>query len=101
VAKDAGLRGASGFEDVQLDCAGVLTGWRPVGTAGLYEFTNIDLVRANAANGRCNNGPHTATSAGTFGITVWGLDSLASYAYPAGGNARPINAVVVPPTPPK
>jgi hypothetical protein len=30
---------------------------------------------------------------------VWGLDSAASYAYPAGGNVTAINTVVVLPIP--
>jgi hypothetical protein len=91
----------AGFQDVTLDCAGTLTGWRPVGTEGLYEVTNIDLVRSQVPNGTCNNGPHTATSTGRFGLMVWGLDDAASYAYPAGGNVAPINTVVIPPVPPK
>jgi hypothetical protein len=40
-----------------------------------------------------------ADSDGPFGVVVWGLDSLASYAYAAGGNVRALNAVVVPPSP--
>ena len=47
----------------------------------------------------CENGSQTAESEGRFGITVWGLDTFASYAYPAGGNAAPINTVVVVPVP--
>jgi hypothetical protein len=90
---------SAGFQDVMLDCAGTLTGWQPVGTGGLYEITNIDLVRSQIANGSCNNGPHTATSTGPFGLMVWGEDEAASYAYPAGGNVAPINTVVIPPTP--
>jgi hypothetical protein len=92
---------ATGFQDVTLDCAGVLTGWQPVGTEGLYETTNIDLLRGTltdggtAMNGTCNNGPHTATSDGPFGLMVWGLDYYASYAYPAGGNVTLTNNVVV------
>jgi len=89
-----------GFQDVTLDCAGApLTGWTPVGSAGQYEYTNIDLVRAGAKNGQCDNGPHVATSTGPFGLTVWGMDSFSSYGYPAGGNVAPINTVVLPPTP--
>jgi hypothetical protein len=91
---------AAGFQDVTLDCAGVLTGWQPVGTEGLYEITNVDLVRGTVPNGSCNNGPHTASSGGPFGLMVWGLDEYASYAYPGGGNVAPINTVVVPPNPP-
>jgi hypothetical protein len=90
----------SGFQDVTLDCAGAaLTGWKPIGSGGQYEYTNIDLIRANTKNGQCDNGPHVATSSGPFGMTVWGLDSFSSYGYPAGGNVAPINSVVLPPTP--
>lgn len=87
------------FQDVNLDCAGVLTGWRPVGASGEYEQTEIDLVRDGKPSGSCNNGPHVAESKGAFGLMVWGLDEYASYAYPAGGNVAPINAVVVPAVP--
>ncbi|HSQ68099.1 MAG TPA: IgGFc-binding protein [Polyangiaceae bacterium] len=91
---------AAGFVDVNLNCLGQpLTGWKPVGTSGKYEFTNVDLIRAGTKNGACDNGPQVATSNGPFGVTVWGLDSFSSYAYPAGGNVAPINSVVVPPTP--
>ncbi len=90
----------TGFQDVTLDCVGAaLTGWTPVGSGGRYEYTNIDLIRAGTKNGGCDNGPHVATSAGSFGLSVWGLDSFSSYGYPAGGNVAPINSVVVPPTP--
>jgi hypothetical protein len=88
-----------GFQDVTLDCAGKLTGWKPVDSADTYEVTNVDLLRDGTPNGTCNNGPHTASSSGPFGLMVWGEDTYASYAYPAGGNVAPINAVVVPPTP--
>jgi hypothetical protein len=89
-----------GFQDVTLDCIGApLGGWTAIDAAGQYEYTNIDLVRASAKNGQCDNGPHVATSNGPFGLTVWGLDSFSSYGYPAGGNVAPINSVVLPPTP--
>jgi IgGFc binding protein len=87
---------AAGFQDVTLDCAGKLTGWLPIGTSGTYETTNIDLVRAATQNGTCNNGPHSASSPGPFGLMVWGLDSFSSYAYPAGGYVGLINKVTVP-----
>jgi hypothetical protein len=50
-------------------------------------------------NGSCQNGPHSAKSAAPFGLTVWGLDSAASYGYPAGTNVASINTVVIPPNP--
>jgi hypothetical protein len=91
---------SSGFQDVTLDCLGsALTGWTAIDTAGMYEYTNVDLIRAAIPNGPCNNGPQGASSNGPFGITVWGLDYAASYAYPAGGNVASINNVVIPPTP--
>ncbi len=93
------VKNGSGFHDVKLDCAGTLTGWKPLGGTGNYEITNIDLIRNGTKNGTCDNGPHSATSDGPFGIMVWGLDTYSSYAYPAGGNIAPINTVVVPPQP--
>ncbi|HEX7664424.1 MAG TPA: IgGFc-binding protein [Polyangiaceae bacterium] len=90
---------SSGFQDVKLDCLGTVTGWTPVDAADTYEITNVDIVRDGAPNGSCQNGPQVASSAGAFGVMVWGEDMYASYAYPAGGNVAPINAVVVPPTP--
>ena len=66
-------KGASGFADVNLDCAGVLTGWQPVGSGGKYEYTRQDLVTGNFQQvGMCNNGLHTITSTEPFGLTVWG-----------------------------
>lgn len=107
-------KSAGGFSDVTLDCAGALTGWQPVGTAGDFEYTRFDLVRGNfEAQGACNNGRHEISSAGLFGVTVWGWGSAAtggnfggtnftqavSYAYPAGGGLKTVNTVVVPTTP--
>jgi len=100
------------FADVELDCAGKLTGWQPLGSGGKYEFTRIDLVRHNfqSMNG-CNNGRHEIHSKNPFGLTVWGWGSgetgsalsgfysqYVSYAYPGGANVKPINNVVVSPT---
>ena len=87
------------FKDVKLDCGGTLSGWKPVGSSGQYEYTNFDLIRGGTKTGSCDNGPHVANSDAPFGIMVWGLDEYSSYAYPAGGNVAPINTVVVPPTP--
>jgi hypothetical protein len=103
--------GASGFADVTLDCAGVLTGWLPIGTSGKYEYTRFDLVTGNfVGTGSCNNGRHEMTSTVAFGVTVWGWGSAAtgqelsgfytqyvSYAYPAGASVAPINQIVIAP----
>ncbi|MEM1029634.1 MAG: IgGFc-binding protein [Myxococcota bacterium] len=94
------VRGSDGtFSDVTVDCLGTLGGWQPVGSAGEYEITSIDLQRDGVPAPGCANGRQEATSEGTFGITVWGLDSFASYAYPAGGNVATINDVVITPIP--
>ena len=97
------------FEDVTLDCAGNLTGWQAVGSAGEYEYTRQDLVTGNFAKvGNCDNGRHEMKSDAPFGVTVWGWGSAAttgfstqavSYGYPAGMSVQPINTVVVVPTP--
>ncbi len=105
--------GPSGFADVTLDCAGVLDGWKPVGSSGRYEYTRVDLVRGNfEPQGNCNNGRREISSALPFGLTVWGWGSAAtgqqlsgfysqyvSYAYPGGASVAPINTVYVPPIP--
>lgn len=89
----------AGFQDVTLDCAGVLQGWQPLGRGGNYEFVRVDLVRGNVpqtyADQTCTHGRHEARSVGPFGVTVWGFDSYASYAYPGGAGTRTVNAVVV------
>ena len=102
-------KGTTGFQDVTLDCLGVVPGWMPLGSSGDYEYTRVDLVTGNfQAQGNCNNGRHQIKSSNTFGLTVWGWGSAAtgavysqyvSYAYPAGASVQPINTVVVPPTP--
>jgi hypothetical protein len=93
------VKGASGFKDVTIDCLGKVTGWKPVGSSGTYEVTDVDLVRAGKGTGTCTNGLHVASSDGAFGVMVWGIDTYASYAYPGGGNVGTINTVVVPPLP--
>lgn len=102
-------RGPSGFAEVSLDCAGNLTGFTPVGTAGEYEWTRTDLVRHNfEPQGACDNGRHEMSSAEPFGLWVWGWGSsetpgvftaAVSYGYPAGEGVVPINNVVVLPEP--
>lgn len=91
-------KGVNGFRDVKVDCLGTVGGWKPVGTSGQYESTDVDLARLTPV-GTCKNGFHVAESEAPFGLVVWGLDNFASYAYPAGGNVAPINQVVVAPAP--
>jgi len=86
--------GSTGFQDVTIDCLGVISGWKPVPGNSEYEVTDVDLQRITPV-GTCTNGRHTASSAGAFTIMVWGLAEFASYAYPAGGNVGKINPVVV------
>ena len=105
------IKGTDGsFADVNLDCAGVVSGWAPVGTSGKFEYTRVDLVRHNfAPQGNCNNGRHEIHSKNPFGLTVWGWGSgetgaqfkgfysqYVSYAYPGGASVQPINDVVIP-----
>jgi hypothetical protein len=95
-----------GFKDVRLDCAGILSDWKPIDAAGVYQFTRIDLVRGIfEPQGSCDNGVHQINSEGAFGLTVWGWGSNAagtastSYAYPGGAGLKPINKVFVPAVP--
>jgi hypothetical protein len=90
------------FAEVSLGCAGVLTGWKPVGA---YEYTRVDLVTGDFMSvGTCTNGRQEMTSTLPFGVTVWGWGNTqqtkrVSYAYPAGAGFQPINKVVVPAIP--
>ncbi len=84
---------------VNLDCAGEVTGWTAVGSSGNVEVARVPIVVGFQGQGSCQSGVHTAESAAPFGLTVWGYDSYASYAYPAGMAIEPINSVVVPPVP--
>ncbi|MFO0559524.1 MAG: IgGFc-binding protein [Polyangiales bacterium] len=84
------------FAPVNIDCIGDVSGFRPVGSTGRYEMTTVDLLRAGMSATGCTNGRHTATSDGAFGITVWGMDSYSSYAYPAGGNAATLADIPIP-----
>jgi hypothetical protein len=93
-------KGTDGFfKDVHLDCMDPVTGWVPLDSAGNYEIARPMIVQNFAPVGNCYNGAHTATSEVPFGLTVWGYDQYASYAYPAGMSVQPINTVVVPPIP--
>jgi hypothetical protein len=88
-----------GFEDVRLDCAGVLTDWRPIGTEGRFEYAYVNMVRhfkpQSFPAGQCTNGIHEMQSNGPFTVTVWGFGRAASYAYPAGAGVRTLSATQV------
>ena len=103
-----------------LDCAGVLGGWTPVGSAGRYEMTRVDLSTGDFQGvGGCDNGVHTIASSlsgARFGVTMWGwgnditwptdtgpIDEAnpeftrwVSYGYPAGANFKPLSGAVLP-----
>ena len=83
-----------GGPPVMLDCiSDALTGWLPIGTH--YEYTRVDVQLDGTKLGNCDNGRHEMSSAGPFGLTVWGWDLAVAYAYPAGAAVRPINSVIV------
>lgn len=84
------------FNAVRVSCVGDVTGFRPIGADGKYEYATVDILRAGRSASGCNNGRHTAQSDAPFGITVWGLDSYSSYAYPAGGNAAVLQSIPIP-----
>jgi len=81
------------FHNVTVGCLGVVTGWEPVGQDGEVEVAHVDLIRGMPPVGQCTGSRHEAHSSGPFGITVWGTDWCASYAYPAGASVRAINSV--------
>jgi hypothetical protein len=95
-------RGSDGqFHDVNLDCAGPLSGWQ---TVGEFQYTRADLVTGNfMAVGNCSTGRHEITSDATFGLWVWGwgtpntatFTANVSYGYPGGMNVAPINNVII------
>ncbi|WAS95602.1 IgGFc-binding protein [Nannocystis punicea] len=89
------------FEDVTLDCSGVVGGWQPVGD---YEWTRVDLSTGDFQPvAGCSTGRHEITSEGRFGMWIWGWGSPktsiftqnVSYGYPAGMNVQLINDVII------
>ncbi len=92
-------RDAKGFfRDVTVDCAGVVSGWKPVGGSGALEFASVALTASSqpVAYGTttCGTGRREATSDGPFSVTVWGTGTYASFAYPGGTGSRPITSAV-------
>ncbi|HZO11713.1 MAG TPA: IgGFc-binding protein [Polyangiaceae bacterium] len=87
------------FHDVELDCAGVIGGWKKLGD---FEYTYVDLMTGDfEPAGNCSTGLRTMRSDARFGVWVWGWGSpqttdftaYVSYGYPAGMNVQLINAV--------
>jgi len=83
----------SGFMPVELECAGDLTGFQPLGSD--YEYAWVRLTRGFVGQpfpkGICGYGRQEAHSKGPFSITVWGIGIAASYGYVGGTGLRPIN----------
>jgi hypothetical protein len=85
-----------GFHPVSIDCMGEIESWQPVGAEGLYEVAHVNLFLGGTGSvPTCETSQQGASSDGNFGITVWGIDSYASYGYPAGGSLAPINEVEI------
>lgn len=91
---------ASGWKPVSLDCGGEITNFRPLGTAGEYEYAWVYLTSGFAAQpfptGTCSYGRNEARSDGPFSLTVWGTGRYASYGYAGGAGSRPLSTVRVP-----
>ncbi|AKU94810.1 hypothetical protein AKJ09_01474 [Labilithrix luteola] len=90
------------FEDVWLECAGTLTGWKPIGTRGQYEWLRIDLTKdyrpgTTFEAGVCQSGLQRMKSEGPFTATLWGWDRFASYAAPGGMAQRKLVTQPLPP----
>jgi len=90
------------FREVWLECAGHLTGWKPVGTRGDYEYVRVDLMRDGGPGqsfdvGVCQSGLQRMRSDGAFTATIWGWAASASYAYPGGMALRKLVETPLPP----
>jgi len=90
------------FHEVELDCAGNLGNWTPVGEG--YEWTRVELTTGNFESiGNCSAGSHEVVSEGPFGLWVWGWGSSdesawtpnLSYGHPGGMNVRQVNNVAI------
>ena len=91
---------ARGFQPVELECAGPIEGFRPIGNNGEYEFAwvrlNISGKAEKFAKGLCDYGRQEAKSDGPFSVTVWGTAAYASYGYAGGSGSRPLNPATAP-----
>lgn len=94
-------KNAGGFAPVELSCGGEISGWKPLGTGGEYEYAWVTLTTSFtepfAKDGCSSYGRQEAHSKGAFAVTVWGIGNAASYGYVGGTGLRPANdAVPVP-----
>jgi len=91
---------SSGFQPVELECAGPIAGFQPIGKDGEYEFAWVHLNISGKAEmfpkGLCDYGRHEAKSEGPFSVTVWGTGPYASYGYAGGSGSRPLNPATAP-----
>jgi hypothetical protein len=60
------------FADVNVDCAGTVTGWQPIDSGDNLEYTRLDLVTGNfmsvgAATTACTSRPARSRSAWSCG----------------------------------
>ncbi len=82
---------------VELDCAGSIGGWSPIGDSREHEYARIRLTKDGVpqpvGSGTCAAGRHEIESRGPFAVTVWGTSRASSYAYPGGAALRTINDV--------
>ena len=80
---------------VELECAGPIEGFQPLGSSGEYEYAFVKLTEAfipqKFAKGTCSYGRQEARSDGPFAVTVWGMGLDASYGYVGGTGLRTIN----------
>jgi len=85
------------FHDVELDCAGALTGWTPITED--FEWTSVEFTRffkpQSYAGGTCADGPHRMRSDGPFTMNVWGISVAASYEFAGGMGLRPTTDIEV------
>ena len=94
-------RTARGFAPVELECAGEITNFQPLGSSGEYEYAWVELtsgfVGKTFPKGTCGYGRQEARSTGPFAVTVWGTAPYASYGYVGGTGLRPIHEAPPPP----
>ncbi len=86
-----------GFMPVELDCAGEVQGFRPLGKSGEFDYAWVQLTKSFASTtAQCGAGRREAKSDGPFSVTVWGLGPWASYGYAGGTGSRSLTKVEVP-----